>query len=151
MRAAAETNAVLILGAIIEMSDHAKRMGGSTCISGIAALHTMQTSIQKNRGRVIAMLQNQASLSPPSAPHGDTPAEANNTGGDAGASQEGPDDDQRGEALSLEQALDEISAAKDVPAVNRLVAAHKVALPDHEDAIMAAGGDRSEALLREKM
>jgi hypothetical protein len=47
--------AVLILATIIEMSDHAKAMGGATSISGVAALHRMQTSIQKNRSRIIAM------------------------------------------------------------------------------------------------
>lgn len=82
-----------------------------------------------------------------------TPAEAgssNGTGEVAAFVPEGPDDSDRGEAITLQQALDEIAAAKDVPTVNRLVAAHKAALPDDEDAIMTAGGDRCDVLLREK-
>jgi len=55
-----ERNARLILGAIMEMSDHAQKLGGATTIAGVAALHKMQTSIQKNRPRVIAMLQEEA-------------------------------------------------------------------------------------------
>jgi len=52
-----ERTAVLLLGAIMEMSDHAEKMGGSFSISGVAALHKMQTSLQKNRPRVVALLQ----------------------------------------------------------------------------------------------
>ena len=55
--------ALLILGAIIEMSDHAKAMGGSTCISGIAALHKMQTSIQSNRKRIFEIARLRAAES----------------------------------------------------------------------------------------
>lgn len=49
--------AAMLLGSIVEMSDHAKAMGGTTSISGVAALHRMQTSIQKNRARIIDMLK----------------------------------------------------------------------------------------------
>lgn len=45
--------ALLILGAILEMSDRAEQMGGAKSISGVAALHKLQTSIQKNRARII--------------------------------------------------------------------------------------------------
>lgn len=51
-----ERNAVLILAAILEMSDRAEKLGGASCISGVASLHAMQTSIQKNRKRVIELL-----------------------------------------------------------------------------------------------
>lgn len=47
--------AILILDAIMQMSDHAQAMGGGGSISGVAALHKMQTSIQKNRPRIIAI------------------------------------------------------------------------------------------------
>jgi hypothetical protein len=40
------------LDAIIEMSDHAESVGGATSIAGVAALHKMQTSIQKNKSRL---------------------------------------------------------------------------------------------------
>lgn len=45
--------ALLILDAIMQLSDHAEKMGGATSISGVAALNTMQKSIQKNRARII--------------------------------------------------------------------------------------------------
>jgi hypothetical protein len=44
--------ALALLDAIIELSDRAEAQGGATTISGVAALHTMQTSIQKNKARV---------------------------------------------------------------------------------------------------
>ena len=53
--------AVLLVGAILEMSDHAQRQGGAKSVAGVAALHRMQSSIQKNRGRIIEMLQLEAS------------------------------------------------------------------------------------------
>lgn len=55
-----ETLASVLLGTILEMSDHAAKMGGATSISGVAALHRMQTSIQKNRNRIVQMLQDAA-------------------------------------------------------------------------------------------
>lgn len=48
--------ALLTLDAIIQMSDHAEEMGGATSISGVAALHKMQTSIQKNKKRLMYAL-----------------------------------------------------------------------------------------------
>ena len=45
-----------ILGAIFEMSDRVKARGGTTCVAGIAAAHTIQTSIQKNKPRIMQML-----------------------------------------------------------------------------------------------
>lgn len=48
--------ALLTLDAIIHMSDHAEEMGGATSIAGVAALHKMQTSIQKNKARIIEAL-----------------------------------------------------------------------------------------------
>jgi hypothetical protein len=87
-----------------------------------------------------------------SSPAGDGSAEAGSPqhGGDAGAATEGRADDQRGEPLSLEQALDEIRSAPTVKRVNELVAAHKAALPEDEDAIMTAGAERCDVILREK-
>jgi hypothetical protein len=52
--------ALAIVSAIIEMSDHAQSLGGATSISGVAALHKMQTSIQKNRARILKSLQDAA-------------------------------------------------------------------------------------------
>lgn len=37
--------------------DRARTLGGATCISGVAALNTLQTSIQKNRARIVTMCQ----------------------------------------------------------------------------------------------
>lgn len=48
--------ALLTIDAIIQMSDHAESLGGATSIAGVAALHKMQTSIQKNKGRIIKAL-----------------------------------------------------------------------------------------------
>lgn len=45
-----------ILDTIIAMSDRAEKLGGATSISGIAALHAMQTSIQKNKPRLERVL-----------------------------------------------------------------------------------------------
>jgi hypothetical protein len=44
--------ALLILDSIIKMSDEAEALGGATSIAGIASLHKMQRSIQKNKARV---------------------------------------------------------------------------------------------------
>ena len=44
--------AIAILDAIVELSDRAEAVGGATSISGVAALHKLQTSIQKNKGRM---------------------------------------------------------------------------------------------------
>ena len=48
--------ALLTIDAIIQMSDHAEEMGGATSIAGVAALHKMQTSIQKNKARIVKVL-----------------------------------------------------------------------------------------------
>lgn len=47
--------AVLVLATIVEMSDHAQAQGGAGSIAGVAALHRLQTSIQKNRKRIAEM------------------------------------------------------------------------------------------------
>jgi hypothetical protein len=49
--------ALLVIDAIIQMSDHAESLGGATNIHGVAALHKMQTSIQKNKQRLIKALK----------------------------------------------------------------------------------------------
>ena len=49
------TQALAILSAIMKMSDHVKECGGLTCISGIAAAHTMQESLQKNGARLAGL------------------------------------------------------------------------------------------------
>lgn len=46
---------VSILGVILKMSDEAEALGGARCISGVASLHKMQSSIQKNAGRMAAL------------------------------------------------------------------------------------------------
>ncbi len=46
------TQALAVLAAIMKMSDHVEKCGGLTCISGVAAAHTMQKSIQKNGPRL---------------------------------------------------------------------------------------------------
>ena len=48
--------ALATVDAIIQMSDRAEEMGGATSIAGVAALNTMQKSIQKNKGRIIKVL-----------------------------------------------------------------------------------------------
>ncbi len=40
--------AISVLAVIMKMSDEAKALGGATTIAGVASLHKMQTSIQKN-------------------------------------------------------------------------------------------------------
>lgn len=44
-----------LLGVIMKMSDHAESLGGARSISGVAALNTMQKSIQKNGPRMAAV------------------------------------------------------------------------------------------------
>lgn len=44
--------AVALIDAILELSDRAEALGGATSIAGVAALHKMQTSIQKNKPRI---------------------------------------------------------------------------------------------------
>lgn len=51
---------VALLATVIEMSDHAKEQGGATSIAGVAALHRMQSSIQKNRTRMVDMMRRAA-------------------------------------------------------------------------------------------
>lgn len=46
-----------ILATIMKMSDDAQALGGATSISGIASLHKMQTSIQKNGPRLAQIVQ----------------------------------------------------------------------------------------------
>ena len=56
----AEKKLYAILSSIFEMSDRVEKAGGTSCISGIAAAHAMQKSIQKNKARVIALFQTAA-------------------------------------------------------------------------------------------
>lgn len=44
--------ALSILGAIMKMSDHAESLGGARSIAGVAALNTLQTSLQRNGPRM---------------------------------------------------------------------------------------------------
>ena len=49
--------ALATLSAIMQMSDRAKTNGGATSIGGVASLHTMQTSIQRNGPRLAELAQ----------------------------------------------------------------------------------------------
>lgn len=49
--------AIAMLDAIVELSDRAEAQGGATCIAGVAALNTLQKSIQKNKVRMRAALK----------------------------------------------------------------------------------------------
>lgn len=44
-------NAFALLAAVMKMSDSAEKLGAARCISGVAALNTMQVSLQKNGHR----------------------------------------------------------------------------------------------------
>lgn len=44
--------ALLLIDTIIRMSDEAEALGGATSIAGVASLHKMQRSIQKNKKRI---------------------------------------------------------------------------------------------------
>lgn len=46
---------VAVLGVIMKMSDEAKALGGATSLSGVASLHKMQTSLQKNGPRMASL------------------------------------------------------------------------------------------------
>jgi hypothetical protein len=48
--------AIEALIAIFEMSDRAESLGGAACISGVAALNSLQKSIQKNKTRFLQIL-----------------------------------------------------------------------------------------------
>lgn len=43
---------IALLAAIMEMSDRAQSMGGATSIAGVAALNTLQKSLQSNGVRM---------------------------------------------------------------------------------------------------
>lgn len=47
--------ALAILATIMKMSDEAQALGGATSIAGVASLHKMQTSIQKNGPRLATL------------------------------------------------------------------------------------------------
>ena len=47
--------ALAILATFMKMSDEAEALGGAMSIAGIASLHKMQTSIQKNGPRLAAL------------------------------------------------------------------------------------------------
>lgn len=51
----AATAAFAILGAIMKMSDEAESLGGARSIGGVAALHKLQTSLQKNGPKLSAI------------------------------------------------------------------------------------------------
>jgi hypothetical protein len=44
--------ALALIDVIVQMSDEAEAVGGATSIAGVAQLHRMQTSIQKNKTRI---------------------------------------------------------------------------------------------------
>lgn len=46
-----------LLGVIMQMSDEAKAVGGATTIAGVAKLHRMQESLQKNGPRMAALVK----------------------------------------------------------------------------------------------
>ena len=47
--------AFALLGVIMQMSDDAQKLGGATSIAGVASLHRLQTSLQKNGPRMAAI------------------------------------------------------------------------------------------------
>jgi hypothetical protein len=53
-----ERVARMMLRAVYQMSDHAEALGGAKTIAGVAALHKLQTSLQKNRARAAEYLDN---------------------------------------------------------------------------------------------
>lgn len=53
-----ERVARMMLRAVYQMSDRAEALGGATTIAGVAALHKLQTSLQKNRARAAEYLDN---------------------------------------------------------------------------------------------
>jgi hypothetical protein len=48
-------SALAILATIMKMSDDAQALGGATSIAGVASLHKLQTSLQKNGPRMAAL------------------------------------------------------------------------------------------------
>jgi hypothetical protein len=44
-----------VFGVLMKMSDEAEALGGATSIAGVASLHKLQTSIQKNGHRIAAL------------------------------------------------------------------------------------------------
>lgn len=48
---------IALIDTFYQMSDRAEELGGATSISGVAALHTLQKSLQKNKPRVIKLLE----------------------------------------------------------------------------------------------
>lgn len=48
---------IAMLDAVYQMSDRAEELGGATSISGVAALNTLQKSLQKNRSRLLKILK----------------------------------------------------------------------------------------------
>ena len=49
--------ALAILATFMKMSDEAEALGGATSIAGVASLHKMQVSIQKNGPRLAKLAQ----------------------------------------------------------------------------------------------
>lgn len=54
--------ALVLIDTIIQMSDEAEQAGGATSIVGISLLHKMQTSIQKNKKRIIQAIKQDMSI-----------------------------------------------------------------------------------------
>lgn len=52
-----EKHLLAILDSIIQMSDKCESLGGLVSISGVASAATMQTSIQKNKSRIYALVR----------------------------------------------------------------------------------------------
>lgn len=48
---------IALIDTFYQMSDRAEELGGATSISGVAALNTLQKSLQKNKPRVIKLLE----------------------------------------------------------------------------------------------
>jgi hypothetical protein len=48
---------IALIDTFYQMSDRAEELGGATSISGVAALNTLQKSLQKNKPRVLKLLK----------------------------------------------------------------------------------------------
>jgi hypothetical protein len=58
MTADEATQALLsVLGVIMKMSDDAEALGGARSIAGVASLHKLQNSLQKNGPRIAKIAQ----------------------------------------------------------------------------------------------
>lgn len=48
---------IALIDTFYQMSNRAEELGGATSISGVAALNTLQKSLQKNKPRVLKLLK----------------------------------------------------------------------------------------------